>query len=690
MLVSWKWLQRYVPLNMTPEELALRLSLSGLNHEGSEAVDDDISIDLEVTSNRGDCLGHIGVAREVAVLYDLPLTIPEPAPPANGPAVDQSVSVTNSFPEACPRYTARLIRGIQVGPSPDWLVESLRSVFWKKRRDGSFEHYKPINNVVDITNYVLMECGQPLHAFDLAKLDGGGAIQVRAAAAGETLEAIDHKTYQLDPSMCVIADASRPVAVAGVMGGKDSEVGETTTDVLIESAIFTPLSVRRTARQLKLHSPSSFRFERRVDPLGVDWASRRCCELILDIAGGTLSSGCVDTAPATQPRPPVTLRLSQLERVLGIRIDRAEVIRILTRLGCSPDKTTLQADAQQGAWTPPSWRHDLTREADLVEEVARIHGYDQIPEDAPIAVAPSAKRSFDTVTERVRHILTSAGISEAMTPSIVVDGLDEMLSPWTDRAALQTETPMLEGARRLRRSLVPSLLGSRASNWAAANLHADLFEIAHTYQPGPTPRDLPAEQYTLAWVSGASFLQTKGVVETLLQRLGSRSQPDVTAESVEGLVGDQAIRLKIADETLGFVGQISEPLQRSLKLPIPVTMAELSLPVLMAHCELVPQFRAVSPYPTVSRDLNFVLEESVQWSALRNVVRSALGTELTDVRYQETYRNPDKDGAQRKRVLLSIDLQRPDATLTGPEADQMVQRIVHHCEQSLNAKLLDS
>lgn len=690
MLVSWKWLQRYVPLNMTHEELALRLSLSGLNHEGTETVDDDISIDLEVTSNRGDCLGHIGVAREIAVLYDLPLTVPAAAPVTSGPAVDQTVSVTNEFTDACSRYTARLIRGVKVGPSPDWLVEALRAVFWKKRRDGSFEHYKPINNVVDITNYVLMECGQPLHAFDLAKLDGGGEIKVRRATDGETLEAIDHKTYKLDPSMCVIADAARPIAIAGVMGGQDSEVGEATTDVLIESAIFAPLSVRRTARKLKLHSPSSFRFERRVDPQGVEWASRRCCELILDIAGGALASGCVDTAPTIPTRPPVTLRLSQLERVLGIRIDRDEVIRILTRLGCSADSAGKQSDDQQGVWTPPSWRHDLTREADLIEEVARIHGYEQIPEDAPIAVAPSAKRSFDTASETVRHILTAAGISEAMTPSIVVDSLDEMLSPWTDRAALQTETPMLEGARRLRRSLVPSLLGSRASNWAAANLHADLFEIAHTYQPGPSPSDLPAEQYTLAWVSGASFLQTKGVVETLLKRLGIRRHPEVIAESIDGLVGDQGIRLKIAEETLGFVGQVSEELQRSLKLPVPVTMAELSLPVLMAHCELVPQFQAVSPYPTVSRDLNFVLEETVQWSSLRNVVRSALGTELTDVRYQETYRNPDKDGAQRKRVLLSIDLQRSDATLTGPEADRMVQQIVSSCEQQLNAKLLDS
>ncbi|WP_153556427.1 phenylalanine--tRNA ligase subunit beta [Roseimaritima sediminicola] len=686
MLVSWKWLQRYVPLNMTPEDLAQRLSLSGLNHEGSQAIDQDIAIDLEVTSNRGDCLGHIGVAREIAVLYDAPLSIPEARPAAEGPPVADQVSVENRFPEACSRYTARLIRGVKVQPSPDWLVEALRSVFWKKRRDGSLEEYQPINNVVDVTNYVLMECGQPLHAFDLAKMDGGGQIQVRPARRGETLEAIDHKRYELDPSMCVIADASQPIAIAGVMGGADSEVDESTRDVVIESAIFSPLSVRRTARRLKLHSPSSFRFERRVDPEGVDWASRRCCELILETAGGTLAEGSVDTAPHTPAPGAVTLRLSQLERILGIQIDRDEVVRILTRLGC--EQVTDQP--QQIAWNPPSWRHDLTREADLIEEVARIHGYDQIPEDAPIPVAPSSKRSFDTAVEQVRHLLTAAGISEAMTPSIVTDRLDAMLSPWTDRPALQTETAMLEGARRLRRSLIPSLLGSRAANWAAANRHADLFEIAHTYQPGARSSDLPDEQYSLAWVYGGSFAQSKGIVETLLGRLGVTLQMEVVGETLEGFVADQTVRLKLAEETLGFVGVVSDQLQKTLKLPEPVTAAELSLPVLLAHCQLVPQFQAVSPYPTVSRDLNFVIEESVRWSQLRNVVRSALGTELTDVRYQETYRDPEKDGQERKRVLLSIDLQRSDATLTGNEADQLVERIISRCEQQLNARLLDS
>lgn len=684
MLVSWKWLQRYVPLQMSHEELSQRLALSGLNHEGSTEIGDDIAIDLEVTSNRGDCLGHIGVAREVAVLYDLPLTTPEPSVLNDGPAIEDSLQVRNDFLEACPRYTTRRIRGIKVSPSPDWLVEALQSVFWKRRRDGGLDEYQPINNVVDVTNFVMMECGQPLHAFDWAKI-AGGEIRIRPAAVKETLEAIDHKSYELDPRVCVIADAEKPLAIAGVMGGAESEVDTATTDVLIEAAIFTPLFVRRAARKLKLHSPSSFRFERRVDPMGVDWASRRCCELIVETAGGTVDSGVIDTASQIPASPSVVLRLSQLKRVLGIEIPAAEVGRILSRLGCEAQRS----DADQTIWVPPTWRHDLTREVDLVEEVARIHGYDKIPEDAPIPVAASAKRPFDVAAEQIRHVLTAAGISEAMTPSIVVDSLDDLLSPWTQRDALATQVAMLEGARRLRRSLIPSLLNSRSGNWAAASLHANLFELAHTYLPGKEATDLPDEQYTLAFVTGADFYQAKGIVETLLRRLGVQVQAEVSVESVAGMVENQAIRLQIAGETLGYVGLIDSAVQKSLKLPGAVVAAELSIPVLMAHCHLVPQFQSVSPYPTVSRDLNFVVNEQVRWSALRKVVRSAVGDELTDIRYQETYRNTDKDGAGKKRILLSVDLQRSDATLTGGEADQLVQSVIQTCEKELDAKLLD-
>ena len=291
MLISWTWLQQYVPLTMQPEELEQRLMMAGLNHEETRAAGDDLCIDLEVTSNRPDCLGHIGIAREVAVLWESTLTIPAARPVEGKTRVEDLVQVRIDCADLCPRYTARVVRGVRVGPSPDWLAKRLATV-----------GIAAINNVVDVSNYVMMECGQPLHSFDYAKLQGP-AIIVRRPLGGESIEAIDHKTYGLESEMCVIADAARAVAIAGVMGGAATEVNEETRDVLIEAADFDPISVRTTARQLGLHSDSSYRFERRVDPEGIDWASRRCAELILEVAGGELAAGCAGrrrTAAATR------------------------------------------------------------------------------------------------------------------------------------------------------------------------------------------------------------------------------------------------------------------------------------------------------------------------------------------------------------------------------------------------------
>ncbi len=683
MLVSLKWLSNYVDLPMSPEELELRLSLSGLNHEGTDRINDDVVIDLEVTSNRGDCLGHIGVAREVSVLFGLPLTIPDPQVAVGSNSVDSLLAVQNQFVEACPRYTARVIQGVQVGPSPSWLVESLQSVFWKRKKDGSLEQYQSINNVVDATNYVLMECGQPLHAFDYAKV-ADSKIVVRAAHQGETIDAIDHKRYELDQSMCVIADAMEASAIAGVMGGAGSEVDESTTDLVIESAVFTPLSVRRTARKLKLHSPSSYRFERKVDPVGVDWASRRVCEMIVDMAGGSIADGVIDTAAKTPDRQPVVLRLSQLERILGIRIDRAEVARILTSLGCNESATAADAIT----YIPPTWRHDLTREADLIEEVARIHGYDKIPADSPIPVAPSSRRTFDTAMDRVRHVMTAGGLSEAMTPSIVTAAVDETLSPWTERAALQTETPMLKGARRLRRTLLSSLLEGRAKNWALASIEANLFEIAHIYLPGASAEALPSEQYSLGILSGEDFFQVKGLLEILVGRMGIDQELDFESVDRAGFSRGACAGFRLGEQLLGYIGKVNNKLMKGLKLPGEVVAAELSLPVLLDQSQLVPQQKAVSQFPSIQRDLNFIVAEKVRWSELEKVVRAAVGTELASVTYRETYRDEKRDGKESKRVLMTVELQRHDATLSGEQADELIGKVIEACGKKLSAKLL--
>lgn len=686
MLVSLKWLSRYIDLPVSHEELALRLSLSGLNHEETTAIYDDVVVDLEVTSNRGDCLGHLGVAREIGVLYGIDVNTPQPSLEPSGVSVESLLSVENEFADACPRYTARVIQGVRVGPSPDWLIESLRSVFWKRRVDGTIDDYQSVNNVVDATNYVMMECGQPLHAFDLAKI-AGNKVVVRQSTKGETIEAIDHKSYQLDPSMCVIADASHPQAVAGVMGGAASEVTDATTDLVIEAAVFTPLSVRRTARTLKLHSPSSYRFERKVDPVGVEWASRRVCQIITEIAGGKVADGIIDTAPELPTNAPVVLRGDQIERILGIKIDAAEVSRILARLGCEAQSTS----ASSTTYVAPSWRHDLTREADLIEEVARIHGYDKIPEDSPIPVAPSSKREFDVAMERVRHVMTAAGISEAMTPSIVTEKLDTSISPWTDTPALQTETPMLKGARRLRRSLIPSLIEGRAKNWASASIAADLFEIAHVYLPSKatgTDDTLPSELYCLGLVSGQDFFVVKGIIETLCHALGIDDHVVVERVDRGGLSKGGGVSLSVGGDHLGYLGIVDAKLQKSWKLPDPVVVAELSLPMLIERSSLVPQQKSVSMFPSIERDLNFIVDEKVRWVDLENVVRAALGDSLADVRYRETYRDPNRDGSDRKRVLLSVQLQRSDETLSGDQADELIGKVVAGCKKELNAVLV--
>jgi len=470
------------------------------------------------------------------------------------------------------------------------------------------------------------------------------------------------------------------------MGGAVSEVSDSTTDLVIEAAIFTPLSVRRAARKLKLHSPSSYRFERKVDPAGVDWASRRVCEMIVDLAGGSVAQGVIDTAPELPPRDPIILRASQLERILGIKIDTAEVARILTALGCTAAGSGQTVDAC--SYVPPTWRHDLTREADLIEEVARIHGYDKIPEDSPIPVAPSSKRPFDVAMDRVRHLMTAAGLSEAMTPSIVTGKLNESLSPWTDRPALQTATPMLKGARRLRRSLLPSLLEGRAKNWSAASLAADLFEIAHIYLPSDNDDELPAEQYSLGIVAGRDFFEVKGLLETLCARMGIDERLAVEPADRPGFAEGGSVEIKIGDSQLGFVGVVDAKLLKSWKLSEPVVAAELSLPTLIDRSQLVPQQRAISTFPSIQRDLNFIVAESIRWSQMENVVRAAVGSDLAALTYRETYRDEKKDGKNRKRVLMTVELQRHDSTLSGQQADELVGKVIGACSQKLSAELL--
>lgn len=669
MIVSWSWLKEYVKLDMPREELEQRLMMSGLNHEGTEPVGNDIAIDLEVTSNRPDCLGHLGVAREVAVLYNLPLKIPAAAPAESSPAAESLTKVALECPDLCSRYTARVIRNVKVGASPEWLVNRLATL-----------GIGAINNVVDITNYVLMETGQPLHAFDLAKLKGPEII-VRKARHDEPFEAINHKTYKLDDHMCVIADAQRPVALGGVMGGADSEVTDSTTDLLIESALFDPISIRTTARKLVLHSDSSYRFERGPDPAGIDWASRRCCELILEIAGGELASGVIDAGAPPTARQPIVLRLDQVERVLGIHVERDEVRRILTALG----NVEQAVDDKTVTVLPASWRADLEREVDLIEEVARIYGYDRIPEGAEVPMTASSRTDEDRVLERIRRSLSASGFDEAMTASVVDRALSEAYSPWSDKPALATETPLLRGATQLRRSLIPSLLAARRTNEKLANAPIELYEIANIYLSGG--KDLPIEKKMVSLTSSGDYSRVMGAVESLVASLRPTVELQVTDASDPMFETGRCGELLLDGQSVGYLGQVSPAARATFELRGDTTVAEIELGALVQKANLVPQQRLLSPYPSVDRDFNFEVAESVRWSDLSGTVRSSAGDELEAVRYIETYRDPDRLGPDRKSLVLRVVLRKLDGTLTGEEADAIRDRIVAACKKQHSATL---
>jgi phenylalanyl-tRNA synthetase beta chain len=671
MLISWEWLSDYVKLDGSMDQVVDRWAMSGLNHESTEWVEGVPVIDLEVTSNRADCLGHIGVAREAAVLFDCRLTIPEIQLSTSKTTVQEVLQVHNRFPEACPRYTARVIRGVKIGPSPEWFAKRLRSI-----------GIRPINNVVDVTNYVMMECGQPLHAFDLARI-GSHQIIIRPAGDKESFQAIDHRAYTLDSQMVVIADALHPLALGGVMGGLDSEVTESTVDLLIEAASFVPMSIRRTARKLKLHSPSSHRFERHIDPNGLNWAALRCCQLILQFAGGELLDGVIDTHGEPKPLSEISLRRSRVAQVLGIEVPWGQCGQILTRLGCVVEQSseTLKAIA-------PSFRQDLTREADLIEEIARVYGYEAIPEDASVPMVASSRRPKDTMMQTVRSIACGAGFSETLNPSLIGKSPIERLSPWTSQEPLSTFMPLLEGASNLRRSLIPSLIAARLHNQSQSNRDVRLFETANVYLPQGV--DLPKEQFHLGCIAEDEPRVLRGVYEEIIQRVWGPEGPALEERLIDFdfIEKGTAVAWFQQGQMLCWVGSLSKSLSQASKIDGPVAIGEMDLDLLLGSARSVPKLKALSPYPAIHRDLNFIVDEKIHWSQVRSTIETAAGQLCKEILFQEIYRDTKRDGDGKKRVLLSLVLQSDSETLKGDQADSVVSAVIAACQTQHGAKLL--
>ena len=609
MIVSWNWLAQYVRLDMPESVLSDRLALTGLNHEGTEDVGGDLAIDLEVTSNRPDCLGHLGVAREVSVLFDKPLTVPDPRPATSGKAVEAMTAVKVEDRDLCPQFTARVVSGATIKESPWWMRKRLETI-----------GVRPVSNVVDVTNYVMFECGQPLHAYDLDTL-AGSQIVVRRARAGEKLVAINGKTYELTPEMLAIADAEKPVGLAGVMGGLDTEIGAKTRRILIEAARFDPLNVRRTGRALGLASAASYRFERPIDPERTEWASRRCAQLILETAGGTLHPGVIDVGEPVRERGAISLRLDQIPRVLGIAIDSETVARILLALGLKPAGETFTTLA----FRPPSWRSDLGREIDLIEEVARVHGYEHIPEDRPVPLARSRKGVRERVEAEVRSALTGMGFDEACTFSLVESADWDPFPSAGALPPLKVEHSTRKREVYLRKAVAPSLLRVRGHNEAHGSADAALFEIAGVYRP-LKGQPLPDEPARLAMVSGRNFLELKGVVAAMLARLHVAGTLDAQPSAHAGLTPGRQADLTIGGALLGTLGEVDRSAFDEFGVRSPATIAELDFDRVMALSRRsCPSTDPLPAYPTVERDLSLVVEQSLPWSEVASAARGRGG-----------------------------------------------------------------
>jgi phenylalanyl-tRNA synthetase beta chain len=671
MIVSKNWLSEYVALDMSVDELTDRLTMSGLNLEGVETVGADVAIDLEVTSNRPDCLGHIGVAREVSVLFGSELTTPDANPPSATQKTSDITSVQLECDDLCHEYHARVVKGVKIGESPDWLKDKLTGA-----------GITPVSNVVDVTNYVMFECGQPLHAFDFDKLNEG-RIVVRRATRGEKITAIDQREYELSPDTCVIADATRAVAVAGVMGGLDTEISDGTVNVLVETASFEPLSVRATARALKLHSPSSFRFERRVDRHNMDWASRRCCELILEVAGGELLEGSVAVGSAVEDRPPIVLRFPQVPRILGIDIPSAVCIEILQNLGL----TCTQHNADTATFTAPTWRLDLTRECDLIEEIARIHGYNQIPEDATLPIVATSKSPREQVGDVVRALLPPCGFFESLTLSFVSEDQRQLFRPRGDIASVAVNHSTRSLENQMRQSLIPSLLHCRRQNERQGTLNAELFEIAKVYlSAGEGKAEAEAEPTMVGIVSGRDFLALKGIVEAIVARCAPAAVLTVDPCELPEFAAGRGASLSLNGRPFGWLGELERSVTDKVELQDAVSIAELNGNLLEDLFEATRTYRPLPRFPAVSRDLNFVLSESVTWSQLSGVVNGAGGELLQEVSFSGQYRGKQID-AGLKSYVITCRFLAADRTLTAEEVEAAVKNILSACEEKIEAKL---
>lgn len=666
MKISLEWLSQYLSGSLDAQALADALTQGGLPVEVIEQVGDDTVLDVEVTSNRSDCLSHIGVARELAALLNREFhDVSLPAESGTGNTWLSGLRI--DAPELCPHYTARIIRNVKIGPSPRWMCRRLEAV-----------GLRPINNVVDVTNYVLYEMGQPLHAFDFDKLEGRQII-VRKANRGEKLTSLDGHERELSPEMLVIADAARPVALAGVMGGRDSEVTDGTVNVLLESARFDPLSIRGTARALAMGSDSSYRFERGIDPTLPERASLRAAQLIQETAGGELAGPIVAAGSSGYTPKTLWLRLTRLSQVLGIEFPTQAVVEAFTRLALSPVLHGERIDV-----SVPSYRLDLNLEVDLIEEAARVIGYDKIPVQDEISIRVAPPDPLLKATEIIRSTLVTEGYYEAVTFSFVSDALVGAFAPAEAVSQPRADGRVRKADANLRPSILPGLLEAVRRNESAGAAGAKLFEIGSTFWCDAA--GAVQEKRRVSLVGGADYRNVRGTVEAMLNKLDADRAIRVIPMDRQGFARGACGSIAWGSDRIGYLGKIDRAIADQLSLRELPVAAELELSPLLAGAQHVPQLHPLPRFPAVRRDLSLVLPEATRYEQLESVVRDVKPDHLEAVEYVTTYRGkPLETGS--KSVTVTLVFRSPTTTLTSEAVEGAVEKVIGAAKTSLGAVL---
>ena len=652
---------------------------------------EDVLLEVNVTPNRPDCLSHVGIAREVAALLGTKVRLPAPGLAEQGPRAAEAVKVRIEAPDRCARYAARVVEGVKIGPSPLWLARRLEAC-----------GVRSISNVVDATNYALLELGHPLHAFDLDKV-AGREIVVRTARPGERIVTLDGKERALSAEDLLIADRDRGSALSGGMGGGDSEISSGTTRVLLESAWFEPGSIRRTSRRHGLKTEASHRFERGADPGMVIPALDRCAALIAELAGGEVRRGVVDAHPRKVRAPAVKLRWHRPAEILGMDVARKDARRILGGLGFEERK----ANEKGAVFQVPSWRVDVALEEDLVEEIVRTQGYDAIPETLPRnAVDTPVDPPEAQAISRARAALEAAGFSEAVNFSFVAA---RDLEPFDYQVAtgdgsgraigVALKNPISADLSVMRTSLVPSLLRNVAHNRRQRVEDVRLYEIASVYHPHPDPKQHPSSESVevagviagrrspAGWAApgdAADFYEAKGAVAAVLEVLGIAARWRAKAGPSFHPRTSALVLAAEGEDVLGEVGELHPRAAAAFELPRGVLAFRLSLDALTRAMSLVPQYRPIPRLPAVLRDLAVVVDEAVDAASIEALVREEALVE--SVAIFDVYRGPPLP-AGKKNLAYAIAYRAADRTLTDAEADAAHARIVERLRARLGAEL---